>query len=326
MSKIISDFDWAKTPLGPVEQWPQSLCTSVSILLHSKFPMFLWWGDDLIQFYNDAYRPSLGNEGKHPGAIGQRGEDCWQEIWPFIKPIIDRVRAGGEASWYEDQLLPIYRNGKLEDVYWTFSYSAVYDEGENIAGVFVTCIETTEKVQSIARLNLSEQRFQNLIREANLGIIVVSGEEMKVDIVNEAYGKLIALAPDDLLGYYRKNHCRSLSIIRQHSMLNTGYSGLAALSDGSGRQAVRYTMRDGKAIKIIGITINITEQKLFAEELAKQVQERTIELQRSNDDLLQFAHVTSHDLKEPIRKIKLFTNRIKSEYGGAMPDTGNVYR
>lgn len=117
MGRLTRQFDWTTTPLGPPEQWPQSLRTTVSILLNARFPMFLWWGPDLIQFYNDAYRPSLGDNGKHPKALGQKGAACWPEIWPTIKPLIDSVMAGGDATWHEDQLVPIYRNGRLEDVY-----------------------------------------------------------------------------------------------------------------------------------------------------------------------------------------------------------------
>ncbi|MDF2455774.1 MAG: domain S-box protein, partial [Cytophagaceae bacterium] len=125
MGLLTREKDWSQTVLGAPSQWPQSLRTTLSILLSSKFPMFLWWGPELIQFYNDAYRPSLGTDGKHPHALGQRAEECWPEIWAVIKPLIDQVMAGGEATWAEDQHLPIYRNGKLEDVYWTFSYSPV---------------------------------------------------------------------------------------------------------------------------------------------------------------------------------------------------------
>lgn len=134
MGQLTRAFDWSKTSLGTVDTWPQSLQTTLSILLSSKFPMFLFWGDQLLCFYNDAYRPSLGKEGKHPGALGKPGKEVWPEIWPFIQPLIDQVRSGGEATWSENQLLPIYRNGKMEDVYWTFSYSPVNDESGQVGG------------------------------------------------------------------------------------------------------------------------------------------------------------------------------------------------
>jgi len=160
MGELTRDHDWSANTLGPIQGWPQSLLTTVSIVLNSKFPMFLFWGNDLIQFYNDAYRPSLGNNGKHPSALGQRGEDCWQEIWLSIKPLIDAVFRGEEASWSEDQLLPIYRNGNLEDVYWTFSYSPIKDESGKVGGVLVTCSETTQKVLNLQK---SEEKSQQLL-------------------------------------------------------------------------------------------------------------------------------------------------------------------
>jgi len=169
MGKLTREFDWASTPLGRPDTWPHSLLTAVSIVLNSRFPMFIWWGNDLIQFYNDAYRPSLGNQGKHPAALGQRGEDCWQEIWPVIKPLIDQVLSGGESTWSEDQLIPIYRNNRLEDVYWTFSYSKLLDEQGAIAGVLVTCTETTKQITALREVNSAKQELEFAINAANLG-------------------------------------------------------------------------------------------------------------------------------------------------------------
>ena len=88
MGALIREKDWSKTAVGNPELWPQSLRTTLSILLNSKFPMFLFWGADLICFYNDAYRPSLGKEGKHPYILGEPGEKYWAEIWDIIKPLI----------------------------------------------------------------------------------------------------------------------------------------------------------------------------------------------------------------------------------------------
>ena len=191
MGAFIQKYNWLQTPVGSPSTWPQSLRTTLSIILNSRFPMFLFWGKESLCFYNDAYRPSLGNEGKHPYALGKPGADVWPEIWPDIKPLIDKVLSGGEATWSQDQLLPIYRNGKLEDVYWTFSYSAVSDESGSVAGVFVTCMETTEAVVGRKQIEESEQRFRNLVREATVGIVVLLGQEAKVALVNDAYAKLI---------------------------------------------------------------------------------------------------------------------------------------
>ncbi|RZJ31886.1 MAG: PAS domain S-box protein [Flavobacterium sp.] len=200
MGQLIRDHDWSASSLGPIENWPQSLITTLSIIINSKFPMFLFWGSELICFYNDAYRPSLGSDGKHPNALGKPGSEIWPEIWPEIKPMIDHVLSRCEATWSEDQLLPIFRNGRLEDVYWTFSYSPVIDESGLPAGVFVTCNETTKAVGAMQKLQLSEQRFQNLVRDATVGIIVLMGKEFRIDMVNDAYAKLIGRTVSELMG------------------------------------------------------------------------------------------------------------------------------
>ncbi len=162
LGELIKRFDWSKTPLGPTEHWPKCLRLTLSMILASKFPMFLWWGKDLIQFYNDAYRPSLGNNGKHPLALGQKAKDCWPEIWDIIYPLIEQVRNTGESTWSEDQLVPIYRNGKIEDVYWTFGYSPIYGDAHQVEGVLVVCTETTEKVLTRMAVERSEQHFRTM--------------------------------------------------------------------------------------------------------------------------------------------------------------------
>lgn len=170
MGELIRSKDWSNSSLGNLETWSPSLRTTLSIILNSKFPMFLFWGPELLYFYNDAYRPSLGNDGKHPHILGKPAQESWQEIWNFIKPIIDDVLAGKEATWYEDELLPIYRNNAIENVYWTFSYSPVEDESGEIKGVFVTCNETTKKIEALEKLEQNEKNLNFTIEATNLGI------------------------------------------------------------------------------------------------------------------------------------------------------------
>lgn len=188
MGELTRSFNWSATPLGPIEQWPMSLRTTLGIILHSSFPMFLFWGEDLICFYNDAYRPSLGTNGKHP-AIGKKAEDVWYDIWPFIFPLVQQVMHTGEPVWFEDQLVPFYRNGRTEDIYWTFSYSPAYGDDGTITGVFVTCTETTEKVLTKKATEASELKFRTLIEEIPVGTCVLKGEEMIVDIANDIITK-----------------------------------------------------------------------------------------------------------------------------------------
>lgn len=169
MGKLTREKDWSQTAVGNVDSWPQSLRTSLSIVLNSKYPMFIWWGPELCCFYNDAYRPSLGKKGKHPKILGMPAKEAWPEIWDYIWPKLKQVLNGGEAILKEDQLVPIYRNGSLEDVYWTFCYSPLHEESGSVAGVLVTCNETTEKVNYLKQLTESNDQLSFAIEATELG-------------------------------------------------------------------------------------------------------------------------------------------------------------
>jgi PAS domain S-box-containing protein len=162
MGALIRNRDWTDTGLGPVEHWPTSLQVQLQLLLNSKFPMVMFWGAQLITFYNDAFRLSLGDEGKHPGSLGQRGEESWSESWPMLGPIIETIMAGGEAVWFKDQKLPLYRNGELGYAYWTYSISPVVNDEGNVNGVLVTYTETTKAVEGLQALNETNQELKSL--------------------------------------------------------------------------------------------------------------------------------------------------------------------
>lgn len=196
MADLTRSYDWNSTPVGLIEQWPEALLTTVNTVLCSRHPMFLWWGKEHIQFYNDAYRPSI-REDKHPNALGMRGRECWPEIWPIIGPQIEAVLMRGEASWHEDQLVPINRNGKLEDVYWTYGYSPVRS-GSDICGVLVVCTETTATVQARKLLEKETERLADLFQQAPAFFAVLDGPEYVFELTNSPYQNL--LGRSDLLG------------------------------------------------------------------------------------------------------------------------------
>ena len=150
MGALMRVLDWAKTPLGPVSGWPQSLKTSLSICLASRFPIVMYWGPEYVVLYNDAYSTILGS--KHPWALGQRCQDCWSEIWDTIGPMLEQVVKTGEATWSNDLLLPLQRHGYPEECYFSFSFSPVRVETGAIGGVFTAVLETTEEVIGQRRL------------------------------------------------------------------------------------------------------------------------------------------------------------------------------
>lgn len=183
MAELTRQYDWADSPLGTPETWPPSLRSTVALLLSSRFPMLLWWGEHRIQFYNDAFRPCLGEQERHPVALGQSGPDCWQADWAEFGPKIDRVRRTGEATWPEERPVSVFRDGIREEVLWSVSYSPVYDEAGKIPGVLVTCAEQKKGPEDASQL--SQKRFNDLLNKAPVAIAIVRGEDFVLEQANE---------------------------------------------------------------------------------------------------------------------------------------------
>ena len=162
MGALTREFDWSRTSIGSPETWPQSLRVTVRLVLTSRYPMFIWWGPELIQFYNDAYRATMGPE-MHPRALGARGRDCWMEIWDIIGPQIEYVTAGNGATWNEDQLVPVTRHGSREDVWWTYSFGPIDFEGK-VGGVLVVCKDVTSEHMAREALNLINEELKHRVK------------------------------------------------------------------------------------------------------------------------------------------------------------------
>jgi len=150
MAMLMRSRDWSQTPLGAVETWPQSLKTAIRIILGSRYPMFVWWGQQMTKFYNDAYIPILGK--RHPQALGQPASQVWAEIWDTLGPQAEAVLNQGQSTWNQELLLVMERNGYTEETYFTFSYSPVANDDGPVGGVFCACSEDTQRVLSDRRL------------------------------------------------------------------------------------------------------------------------------------------------------------------------------
>ncbi|WNG18397.1 ATP-binding protein [Cystobacter fuscus] len=148
MGELIRSMDWSTTPLGPVESWPQSLRTTVSLCLSSTFPILIAWGPERVQIYNDAYRPICG--AKHPQSMGQRFNECWASALPAVGAVVDRAQAG-TGSYLENLPMILDRYGYLEEAFMTFSFSPIRDETGNVGGLFHPITETTDKMLSARR-------------------------------------------------------------------------------------------------------------------------------------------------------------------------------
>ena len=166
LGSLMRAKDWNSSSLGPTDHWPPLLKSTIRLILTSRHPMLLWWGPDLIQFYNDAYSQTMGAE-RHPQALGGPGRQCWEEIWPIVGPQIDKVIAGQGSTWNQDQLVPVTRHGKREDVWWTYGYSAIEDE-DGVQGVLVVCTDVTPQRRAKVELEEMNQALVDQIRQREM--------------------------------------------------------------------------------------------------------------------------------------------------------------
>ncbi len=162
MGALIRAADWDGTPVGPVETWPQSLRTALNIILRSGYPMFVWWGPDLIHFHNDAYSPLMGS--RYATSIGKGGEEVWPEIWDQLRPMAETVFQG-EQVYGKNVRLYLNRQDFAEESYFNFSYSPIIDETGAVGGLFCACHEETETV-------IQQRRLQTF-KELNVDVAAV---------------------------------------------------------------------------------------------------------------------------------------------------------
>jgi PAS domain S-box-containing protein len=191
----IRSVDWSATSAGALKEWPVELRAVVRLMLNSKFPMFVAWGEELTFIYNDAYAEILG--AKHPRAMGQPFEEIWSEIWDDIRPFVDRALEG-EASWLEDLPLTMNRHGYDEQTYFTFSYSPVHREDGKVAGMFCSCTETTKKVVAEQEIAAQRNRLMRMFEQAPGFMAMLRGPEHRFELANGAYHHLIGR--QELLG------------------------------------------------------------------------------------------------------------------------------
>ncbi|WP_308585368.1 PAS domain-containing protein [uncultured Pseudomonas sp.] len=155
---LIARLDWAQSPLGEANDWPQSLRTAVDIVVNSPMPMLLLWGRELIQLYNDGFARLAGN--KHPGALGQPAHATWPELESFAAPVYDAV-LGGQVRTFTEQPFVMQRNNRDTEIWLDLTYSPIRDEGGQVAGILVTAIETNERRSKTQEL---QQRSEDSLK------------------------------------------------------------------------------------------------------------------------------------------------------------------
>src|ERR1700686_4652841 len=312
MGALTRAHDWSATPLGKPETWPQSLRTALRIVLNTNHPMFIWWGPELIQFYNDAYRQTMGPE-RHPSALGQRGRECWAEIWDIIGPQIEQVMSGGGATWHENQLVPVTRHGRLEQVYWTYGYSPI-DEGDRVGGVLVVCRDVTKDYLAAAELREREAelaRVQQIGRIGGLEVDLRTGfrnrrspeylliHGLPPNAADESHEDWVQrIHPEDREATEKKCRDAVAGDVRDYSVQYR----IIRPSDGETRWiSVKSTIErdeNGKAIRLVGAHTGVTEQ-VVADLALRQSEER---FRKLADQLVELNATLAQRVEEKTRE------------------------
>jgi len=219
----------------------------MDIVLSSRQPMFVAWGQDLIFLYNDAYGDILGN--KHPEALGRPFQQVWPEIWNDIKPLIDRALAG-RATWSENLPLTMNRHGYPEETWWTFSYSPIRDDEEQVAGMFCSCVETTSQVLAERQSSIERRRLFEMSRD----LFAVATFDGYLKSINPAWARVLERSEEELLTQ------PFAEIVHPDDLATTG-EVVAALSRGEPvhQFQVRLLKADGEAISFSWSAVPDTE-------------------------------------------------------------------
>ena len=210
MAERVRAFDWGSTAIGPVSEWTETLLGAVNMMLCASHPILLLCGPELVLIYNDAFRPILSD--RHPEALGERGREFWTDVWPVVGHQLESVLNDGETVSFQNALVPILRNGRLEEAYFNYNYSPVFEPDGQVAGIITICQDVTsatvadrergetaaalharqeELDKSLRALSAERARLLSIVHQAPVFFALLEGPTHMFTMVNPHYLSLV---------------------------------------------------------------------------------------------------------------------------------------
>jgi len=291
MAARIFGFDWEKTSLGPRSAWPHCLVSAVDIMLPAQAEIVMFWGEDFVALYNDAYAPTIGD--KHPQALGRPARESWAEMWSDLEPLLRAVLEDGKTIVAKDRPFYIERHGYPETAYFDISYSPVRDSDGKVQGVLCIVNETTKRVRSEEILRESEERVSAIISQSAAGIAQYDLDGC-FSLVNRRFCEIVGYSESELLGMRMQDITYSDD---QHDTARLFETMLATGESFEIEQ--RYVRKDGSLVwvtnsasgvrdssagrirRAVSVVIDVSERKR-----AQEVERRLAAIIASSDDAI----------------------------------------
>jgi PAS domain S-box-containing protein len=341
MGARIRSVDWSITSIGVPENWPPALRAALRILLNTNHPLLIWWGPELVQFYNDGFSELVGSN-IHTDAIGKSGNKYWGEIWDIIGADVQRVMAGGVGICRENQLMPTGNQDKTRHHYWTYSFSPIEDEDGRVRGIFVICSDETEEYRTTLALRAREAELARVQQIGKIGGLEVNLTAGYKNRRSPEYLRIHGLPPEAATetheDWVRRIHPDDRSSAEKRFIAaiegdEPGYATQYRIirpSDGEVRwiSAKTEIERDenGKAIRLVGAHADVTEQVLAEQALRRSEEKfRTLagelstsldQLRAAQERLVQTEKLASlgqltagiaHEIKNPLNFVNNFS-------------------